>query len=108
LQKALELDDTDVEANRVLAGYLSWAEWDWEAADKQWRRVFELDPNYSAALPGYAHFLMNTGRPDQAMVKIKQALELDPFQREDPELLCDGPAARPPIRRCHRRGPGKR
>jgi len=79
LQKALELDDTDVEANRVLAGYLSWVEWDWEAADKQWRRVFELDPNYSAALPGYAHFLMNTGRPDQAMAKIKQALELDPF-----------------------------
>jgi TolB-like protein/cytochrome c-type biogenesis protein CcmH/NrfG len=79
LHKALELDDTDVEANRVLAGYLSWAEWDWEAADKQWRRVFELDPNYAAALPGYAHFLMNTGRPDEAMAKIKQALELDPF-----------------------------
>ena len=79
LDKALELDDKEPEANRVLAGYLSWAEWDWEAADRQWKRVFELNPNYVPALPGYAHFLMNTGRPKEAMAKIELALELDPF-----------------------------
>jgi TolB-like protein len=79
LYKALELDDTEVEANRVLAGYLSWGEWDWEAADKQWKRVFELDPNYTTALPGYAHFLMNTGRPEEAMAKMERAMQLDPL-----------------------------
>ena len=79
LYKALDLDDTELEANRVLAGYLSWGEWDWEAADRQWKRVFELNPNYAPALPGYSHFLMNTGRPEEAMVKIERALELDPF-----------------------------
>jgi TolB-like protein/Tfp pilus assembly protein PilF/predicted Ser/Thr protein kinase len=79
LSKALEIDGTDVEANRVLAGYLSWGEWDWKGADKQWKRVFELDPSYTLALPGYSHFLMNTGRPHEAMAKIERALELDPF-----------------------------
>jgi len=79
LDRALELDETEVEANRVLAGYLSWGEWDWKAANRQWKRVFELDPNYAAALPGYSHFLMNTGLPDEALAKIERALELDPF-----------------------------
>jgi eukaryotic-like serine/threonine-protein kinase len=79
LDKALELDDEEAETNRVLAGYLSWGEWDWEAADKAWKRAFELNPDYATALPGYAHFLMNTGRTGEAMDKIKRALELDPF-----------------------------
>jgi TolB-like protein/tRNA A-37 threonylcarbamoyl transferase component Bud32 len=79
LYKALELDDKEIEANRVLAGYLSWGEWNWEAAGKQWKRVLELDPNYAPALPGYSHYLMITGRPEEAMAMIERALELDPF-----------------------------
>jgi TolB-like protein/Tfp pilus assembly protein PilF/predicted Ser/Thr protein kinase len=79
LDKALELDGEDVEVNRVWAGYLSWAEWDWEAADKAWRRVVELNPDYARALPGYAHFLMIMGRTKEARDRIERALELDPF-----------------------------
>jgi eukaryotic-like serine/threonine-protein kinase len=79
LDRALELDSEDVEANRVLAGYLSWGQWDWEAADKAWKRVFEINPDYATALPGYAHFLMNTGRTGEALARIERALELDPF-----------------------------
>jgi TolB-like protein/Tfp pilus assembly protein PilF/predicted Ser/Thr protein kinase len=79
LDKALALDREEVEANRVLAGYLSWGEWDWGAADKAWRRVLEINPDYAAALPGYSHFLMNMGRTEEAMAIIRRALELDPF-----------------------------
>jgi hypothetical protein len=79
LDTALQLDDTEVEANRILAGYLSWGEWDWAAADRQWKRVLEINPNYSIALPGCSHYLMITGRPEEAMAMIERALELDPF-----------------------------
>ncbi len=79
LDKALELDNEDVEVNRVLAGYLSWGEWEWEAADKAWKRVMEINPDYAKALPGYAHFLMNTGRTKEALARMERALELDPF-----------------------------
>ncbi len=79
LDKALALDSNDIEVNRVLAGYMSWAEWDWEAADKAWKRVMEINPDYAKALPGYAHFLMNTGRTKEALARIERALELDPF-----------------------------
>jgi TolB-like protein/predicted Ser/Thr protein kinase len=79
LDKALELDAEDIEVNRVLAGYLSWGEWDWKAADKAWGRVVEINPDYARALPGYAHFLMNTGRTKEALARIERALELDPF-----------------------------
>jgi TolB-like protein len=79
LDKALQLDNEEVEVNRVLAGYLSWGEWDWEAADKAWRRVVEINPDYAAALPGFAHFLMNMGRTKEALARIERAMELDPF-----------------------------
>jgi TolB-like protein/predicted Ser/Thr protein kinase len=79
LDKALGLDNDEVEVNRVLAGYLSWGEWDWDAADKAWRRVVEINPDYAAALPGFAHFLMNMGRTKEALARIERAVELDPF-----------------------------
>jgi TolB-like protein len=79
LDKALELDNEEIEVNRVLAGYLSWGEWDWKAADGAWARVVEINPDYARALPGYAHFLMNTGRTREALAKIERAVELDPF-----------------------------
>jgi serine/threonine protein kinase/tetratricopeptide (TPR) repeat protein len=77
--KALELDDTEVEAHRALAGLLTWLEWDWGAAAREWKLVLELDPGYADSLASYSHFLMHMGRKDEAMAMIEKALELDPF-----------------------------
>jgi serine/threonine protein kinase/Tfp pilus assembly protein PilF len=77
--KALELDDTEVEAHRALAGLLTWLEWDWQAAEREWKRVLELDPGCADSLASYSHFLMHMGRPDEAMARVEKALELDPF-----------------------------
>jgi len=77
--KALELDETEVEAHRALAAILTWDEWDWEAAERAWKRVLELDPGHADALSAYSHYLMHMGRKDEAMARIEKALELDPF-----------------------------
>jgi tetratricopeptide (TPR) repeat protein len=77
--KALALDDREVEAHRALAGILTWSDWHWEAAERTWKRVLELDPGHADALAGYSHFLMHMGRVDEAMERIERAVELDPF-----------------------------
>ncbi|HSL85172.1 MAG TPA: hypothetical protein VLF66_20555, partial [Thermoanaerobaculia bacterium] len=77
--KALALDDGEIEARRVLAGILTWLDWDWAAAERAWGRLFELDPDNAMALPGYSHFLLVTGRLDEAVAKSERAMELDPY-----------------------------
>jgi tetratricopeptide (TPR) repeat protein len=77
--KALALDDGEVEARRMLAGILTWLDWDWPAAERAWNRLFEIDPDNAVALPGYAHFLLVTGRLDEALARSERAMELDPY-----------------------------
>ena len=77
--KALAIDETEWEAHRSLAGILTWGDWDWEAAERQWNRVLQINPNAAETLASHSHFLMIVGRPDEALVQIERALELDPF-----------------------------
>jgi TolB-like protein/Tfp pilus assembly protein PilF len=78
VRKALDLDDTEWEVHRILANILTWSDWNWAAAEKEWNRMIELNPD-AEPLAGFSHFLMHMGRPDEAMVWVKRALELDPF-----------------------------
>ena len=77
--KAIELDDTLAEAHAVLAHIMFWYDWDWPAAEAQYKRALELNPNNADALYPYAHFLSNMGRHAEALPKIKRARELDPL-----------------------------
>jgi eukaryotic-like serine/threonine-protein kinase len=77
--RALALDETEWEAHWALAGILTWGEWDWPAAERQWDRVLAINPNVGEARAGYSHFLMNTGRAEEAMAQVERALALDPF-----------------------------
>jgi TolB-like protein/predicted Ser/Thr protein kinase len=77
--KALALDEDDWEAHRALAGILTWGDWEWAAAEREWKQILALNPNHPEALQGYSHFLMHMGRQQEAMARIERALELDPF-----------------------------
>jgi serine/threonine-protein kinase len=77
--RALAIDETEWEAHRSLASILTWGDWDWQAAERQWNRVLQINSNDGGLLAAYSHYLMNVGRPDEAMAQVERALELDPF-----------------------------
>ncbi len=77
--KALELDDTLKEVHYLLAVRKTWGDWDWEGAEKAFRRAIELNPNYPDPRAYYSWLLFYMQRPEEAMAQIERALELDPF-----------------------------
>jgi DNA-binding winged helix-turn-helix (wHTH) protein/Tfp pilus assembly protein PilF len=79
LQKTVAIDDTLAEAHAVLGFTIFWYDWDWGAAEDQYRRALELDPNSADAHLAYAHLLSNTGRHTEALAEAKRARELYPL-----------------------------
>src|SRR5258705_585632 len=63
--RALELDDSLVEAHTALGFYLSNYEWDRQAAQKEYRRAIELKPNYATAHHWFASELSYVKRLDE-------------------------------------------
>jgi eukaryotic-like serine/threonine-protein kinase len=78
VQRALALDDDLAEAHYQLAAMNTWTFWDFPAAEKEFLRAIELDPNYPEARVFYARFLNIMNRPGEALPQIERALELDP------------------------------
>jgi Tfp pilus assembly protein PilF len=77
-QKALAIDDTLAEAHAVLAG-ADQDLWEWDAAEREFRRALELDPNNLNAHLWYSLFLDRLGRSEEALTQIKRALAGDPL-----------------------------
>jgi len=78
-RRALELDEGSAEAHTVLGAYVHVYEWDWDAAEREFRRAIQLDPNYPTAHAWYGHFLENMGRIEEALVERRLAARLDPL-----------------------------
>ncbi len=77
--KALELDPSLAEAHTSLALITENFDYDWETAEKEYRRAIELNPNYATAHHWYAEFLSLQGRFPEALAESERARELDPL-----------------------------
>jgi serine/threonine-protein kinase len=77
--KALEIDDTLAQAHAVLATTYESFDWNFPAAEKEYRRAIALNPQYPTAHHWYSAHLGIMGRSDEAIEEAKQALELDPL-----------------------------
>ena len=75
--KAVEIDDTLPAAHIAVGLNNFWFDWDWIAAENQYRRALELDP--SLAIMPYAHLLSNTGRHGEALAEARRARETNPL-----------------------------
>ena len=79
--KALSLDDKLAEAHAALAAVKLWREFDWEAAERGFRKAIQMNPSYPTAHLWLALYLAAMERMDEGLSEIKLALELDPLSR---------------------------
>jgi TolB-like protein/Tfp pilus assembly protein PilF len=77
--QALQLDDTLAEAHTSLALISEDYEYDWQTAEKEYRRAIQLDPQYPTAHQWYAECLSFEGRFDEALAESDRARQLDPL-----------------------------
>ena len=75
---ALSLDDSLAEAHASLAWSLFIYSWDWQSAEREFRRAIGCDPRYAPAHLWYQFLLCSRGATDQALVEGLTAVELDP------------------------------
>jgi TolB-like protein/DNA-binding winged helix-turn-helix (wHTH) protein/Tfp pilus assembly protein PilF len=77
--KALEIDDTLADVHNSLGFIKLTYDWDLPGAEAEFKRALELDPQLANAHHWYAHYLIATGRKDDALVESKRGLALDPL-----------------------------
>jgi TolB-like protein/DNA-binding winged helix-turn-helix (wHTH) protein/Tfp pilus assembly protein PilF len=80
--RAVELDPNLASAH-VKLGYVHlFFDWDWPAAEKEYRRALEINPSSPEAQLGYANYLGTLGRFDEALSRVEQAYLYDPLAVE--------------------------
>jgi TolB-like protein/DNA-binding winged helix-turn-helix (wHTH) protein/Tfp pilus assembly protein PilF len=77
--KALQIDENLAEAHTSLALIAERYDYDWQTAEKEYRRAIQLDPAYATAHQWYAECLSLQGRFDEAFAESERARELDPL-----------------------------
>ncbi len=77
--RALVIDNALGEAHASIAYITFFYDWDWAAAEKEFKRAIELNPNNADTHHWYSHYLMGQGRIDESLTQSKRALELSPF-----------------------------
>jgi TolB-like protein/DNA-binding winged helix-turn-helix (wHTH) protein len=74
--KALEIDETLSEGHTALGFIELCYDWNWAAAEKEFKRAIELKPNSVFAHEFYARELVILGRTDEGLAQLKQARDL--------------------------------
>jgi adenylate cyclase len=77
LQKALELDENDMECHRLLCEVNKLFE-DFEQSEYYGRKAYEMNPNDPRIVSAYGELLVLTGRSDEGTDLLIKAYELDP------------------------------
>ncbi len=75
--RAVAIDPDDADSRAVFAFYL-WADGEWVAAAEEFDRALDLGRT-SQTLLAYGHFLLRTGRLEEAVVAFRRGGELDPL-----------------------------
>lgn len=78
-KKALELDDSLGEAHATLGLIAENLEWDWDGAEREYKRAIELNPNYATAHQWYGEYLALMGRFAESVEQMRISRELDPL-----------------------------
>ncbi|HEY3928278.1 MAG TPA: winged helix-turn-helix domain-containing protein [Candidatus Koribacter sp.] len=77
--QALKLDPNLPEAHTAMALILQNYDWNWSAAESEFRQAIALNPSYATAHHWYAEHLAFRGRFDEALKESDEARRLDPL-----------------------------
>jgi TolB-like protein/Tfp pilus assembly protein PilF len=78
-RKALALDDNLADAHAALAYATMYYDWNWQEAEKEFKRAIALNPNYAQAHMWYGLFLDMMGRFEEALPEYDRARKLEPL-----------------------------
>jgi TolB-like protein len=78
LTKAIEKDPNLAEAHAALGGLKAYHEYDLEGAEREMRVAVELNPGSADVHGALGFFLAAVGRYDDAILQLKQAMDIDP------------------------------
>ena len=78
-RKALSLDENLAEAHTAFGRVLTVHDFDFTAAEQEFRRAIELNPAYAVTYERYSIVLHCQGRWEEAFARIRRALELEPL-----------------------------
>jgi len=77
--QALQLDPNLASAHVLLGDVHLLFDWDWPAAEAEYRRALEINPSLPEAQLGYATYLGTLGRFEEALSRVQQAYIFDPL-----------------------------
>ena len=77
--KAIELDPMLPEAHVALGNIKLWLDWDWPAAEREFKQGIALNSGSALAHDQYGMYLAAMGRVDEAIDELKRAQSLDPL-----------------------------
>jgi serine/threonine protein kinase/tetratricopeptide (TPR) repeat protein len=78
-QKALLINEEDVDAHVVLGMVAHWYDWDWATAEREFKRSLEINPKNTDSYTYYSFFLAAMKRDDEARAIALQGLQVDPL-----------------------------
>ena len=76
--KALALDSTLAEAHAAQGFARRFYDWDWDGAERSFKRAIELNPNLALAHTEYEFLLLSLGRFDEGIAEAQKATAIDP------------------------------
>lgn len=77
--KALSLDNNLAEAHAALGRVLLDYDYDFAAAEREYKTAIAFNPNYTSAHSSYGTLLSRLGRHEEAFAKYRRALEIEPL-----------------------------
>jgi TolB-like protein/Tfp pilus assembly protein PilF len=78
-EKAIDIDDQLSQAYAVFAGVEQICNFNWQEAERLFKRAIELNPNNGTAHQWYAEFLSYRGHQEETLTEIDKALAIDPL-----------------------------
>ncbi|MBI2221422.1 MAG: protein kinase [Acidobacteria bacterium] len=78
-RRALDLDDTLVEAHAALGYTAIYYDWDWDGAERELKRAIDLNPGYAMAHQYQAWYFGMHGRMAESIAASERARTLDPL-----------------------------